>query len=69
MPVRVGSILVFAQGPRVRALRVEALPGRRGPALEAQASYSDLTVGSIGSAAPAKGLNEAENVSQQAPLD
>lgn len=60
VPVRVGSILVWAQGTRVRALRVEALPHRRGPAPEAQGCYADLTLGEESSAA---------NVSQQAPAD
>lgn len=45
VPVRVGSILVWAQGPRVRAMRVEALPHRRGPAPEAEGCYADLTIG------------------------
>ena len=52
-PVRIGSILTYAQGQRVRVIRVEALPHRRGPAPEAQACYQDL----------------AANVSQQAPAD
>ncbi|MFT3976652.1 MAG: S4 domain-containing protein [Sphingomonas bacterium] len=40
--VRVGSILTFALYGRVRALRVEALPARRGPPAEARACYQDL---------------------------
>lgn len=48
--VRVGNILTFMHGPRVRVLRVEALPTRRGPAAEAQGCYQDLT---LASAAPA----------------
>ena len=55
--VRVGSILTYVQGQHVRALRVEVLPHRRGPAPEAQGCYTDLVVGS------------GENVSQQAPID
>lgn len=42
-PVRVGSILAFAHHGRVRVLRVEALPARRGPPAEARALYSELT--------------------------
>ena len=42
-PVRVGSVLTFAQGGHVRALRVETLPHRRGPAPEAQGCYTDVT--------------------------
>jgi ribosome-associated heat shock protein Hsp15 len=41
-PVRVGDGLSFAQGGRVRAVRVRALGFRRGPAPEAQALYEDL---------------------------
>ena len=53
-PVRVGTVLTFAQGARVRVVRVEALPPRRGPAPEASTCYRDLT---------------AANVSQQARID
>lgn len=42
-PVRVGNILTFAHQQRVRVLRIEALPMRRGPAPEAQACYQELT--------------------------
>lgn len=42
-PVRVGNVLAFSTpSGRIRAIRVEALPHRRGPASEAQACYSDL---------------------------
>jgi len=43
-PVRIGSTLAFIQGSRVRAIRIEKLPPRRGPAPEAQACYTDLLV-------------------------
>jgi ribosome-associated heat shock protein Hsp15 len=43
-PVRIGSVLTFAQAGRVRALRVEALPARRGPTAEAQACYQELLI-------------------------
>ncbi len=52
-PVRVGNILTFAQHDRVRVLRIEALPARRGPAPEAQACYQELVA----------------NVSQPPPID
>ena len=42
-PVRVGDVLSFPLHGRVRVIRVEALPARRGPAAEAQACYSDLS--------------------------
>jgi ribosome-associated heat shock protein Hsp15 len=41
-PVRVGDGLSFAQGTRVRVLRVLALGNRRGPASEARLLYLDL---------------------------
>ena len=40
--VRVGNILTFAHHGRIRVVRVEALPHRRGPAPEAQGCYQDL---------------------------
>ena len=44
-PVRVGNILTFATHlGRVRTIRVEALPVRRGPPGEAQRCYQELTV-------------------------
>ncbi|MBD3759674.1 RNA-binding S4 domain-containing protein [Sphingomonadaceae bacterium G21617-S1] len=41
--VRVGNVLSFPLHGRVRVIRVEALPARRGPAAEAQACYVDLS--------------------------
>ena len=41
-PVRVGDVLSFAVHGRVRVLRIEALPLRRGPASEAQALYTEM---------------------------
>ncbi len=42
-PVRVGSVLTFATyRGEVRAIRVLALPARRGPAPEARGCYEDL---------------------------
>ena len=40
--VKVGNVLTFPLNDRVRVLRIEALPNRRGPAPEAQACYTDL---------------------------
>lgn len=41
--VRLGSVLAFAApGGRVRAVRVAALPARRGPPAEGRACYVDL---------------------------
>jgi ribosome-associated heat shock protein Hsp15 len=42
-PVRVGDVLTFPQGNRIRVVRVVQLPTRRGPAPEAMACYEDLT--------------------------
>jgi ribosome-associated heat shock protein Hsp15 len=40
--IHAGQIIAFPQGPRVRVVRIEALPVRRGPAPEAKMCYSDL---------------------------
>ncbi len=40
--VRVGAVLAFPLGGRVRVLRIEALPRRRGPAAEAATLYTPL---------------------------
>ncbi len=42
-PVRVGDVLTFPLHGRVRVIRVEALPGRRGPSAEAALCYTDLS--------------------------
>lgn len=41
--LRPGAVLTFAQGDRVRVVRVLALGTRRGPAPEAQTLYEDLS--------------------------
>lgn len=41
--VKVGSVLAFALHDRVRVLRVDRMPERRGPAPEAQSCYTDLS--------------------------
>lgn len=61
-PVRIGNVLTFPLHGRVRVVRVEALPPRRGPPVEARACYFDLTPAI--DASPA-----AANVSQQPPGD
>lgn len=43
--VAVGDTLTFAQGSRIRVIRVTCLSLRRGPATEAQALYCDLDAG------------------------
>lgn len=55
-PVRVGNVLSFPLHGRVRIIRVEALPVRRGPADEARTCYSDLSPGN------ANDLQEKRNV-------
>lgn len=58
-PVHVGQVLSFAtHAGRVRAIRVVALPLRRGPPEEARGCYLDLL-------SPA----QDKNVSQEAPDD
>ncbi|MDA0188492.1 MAG: RNA-binding S4 domain-containing protein, partial [Proteobacteria bacterium] len=41
--VRPGDVLTFAQGARVRVIKITALGLRRGPASEAQGLFEDLT--------------------------
>jgi ribosome-associated heat shock protein Hsp15 len=43
-PVRIGSIIVFPLFGKVLALRVEALPRRRGPPAEAAELYTRLEI-------------------------
>jgi ribosome-associated heat shock protein Hsp15 len=43
-PVRIGSVIVFPLHGRVRALRVEGLPRRRGPPAEAAQLYTLLEI-------------------------
>ena len=40
--VKIGNVLTFPLNDRVRVIKVEAMPSRRGPAPEAQACYTDL---------------------------
>ena len=47
-PVRAGDVLSFAIHGRVRVLRVETLPKRRGPPAEARALYTDLSEAAAG---------------------
>jgi ribosome-associated heat shock protein Hsp15 len=44
-PVRVGDVLSFAVHGRVRVLKVEALPARRGPPAEARLLYTEVEEG------------------------
>ena len=45
VPVRVGDVLSFALRGKVRVLRVDALPMRRGPPVEARALYTEIEEG------------------------
>ncbi len=64
-PVRVGNILTFFHAGRVRVLRIEALPARRGPAPEAQACYQELGLSAPVSTAEA--LTRATRGAKAAP--
>ena len=44
-PVRIGDLITLPQGNIIRVIRVERLPDRRGPAVEAQLCYSSITPG------------------------
>ena len=50
--VGAGDVLTFAQGSRVRLVRVTALGQRRGPAPEARMLYDDLDAPRPSAAAP-----------------
>ena len=52
-PVRIGDVLSFALRGKVRVIRVERLPSRRGPPAEAQLLYSDVSEGPLTSEAQA----------------
>ena len=45
--IHVGDVLTFAQGDRIRVVRVVDLGTRRGPAAEAQALFEDLLPASV----------------------
>jgi ribosome-associated heat shock protein Hsp15 len=51
-PVRPGAVLSFALHGKVRVIRIEALPARRGPPAEAAACFTDLSP-SVDAATPA----------------
>lgn len=44
-PVRPGDLITFPHASGVRVVRIIELPGRRGPASEAQACYEELKLG------------------------
>ena len=52
-PVRIGDVLSFALRSKVRVLRVERLPQRRGPPAEARLLYTELSEGPLTSEAQA----------------
>lgn len=43
--IAAGDVLTFPLGRQVRVIRIEQLPGRRGPPLEAQSHYRELDAG------------------------
>lgn len=68
--VRVGQVLTFICNGEVRVVRVDALPGRRGPASEACGCYSDPTTSSHpGEGRACAGVATGANVSHQIPGD
>jgi ribosome-associated heat shock protein Hsp15 len=56
--VRIGCVLAFPLYGKVRVVRIEQLPSRRGPPAEGRACYQELSLG-----------EGAANVSQEAPSD
>jgi ribosome-associated heat shock protein Hsp15 len=68
--VRIGSVLTFMQGSRVRVIRVLAFPARRGPAPEAQACYADLMLDGVSADAHDVPIgSSSENASHQSSSD
>lgn len=49
--VRIGDVLSFAIRGKVRVIRIEALPARRGPPAEARQMYSEVAEGTLTSRA------------------
>lgn len=58
--VRPGNVIAFADGDRIVAVRVEAIPDRRGPFAEARLAYTALVPGveAGGAAGAGAGLQE-----------
>ena len=46
-PVKIGDVLSFAVHGKVRVIKVEALPSRRGPPAEARLLYSEVGDGPL----------------------
>lgn len=46
-PVKVGDVLSFAVHGKVRVIRIEALPVRRGPPAEARSLYTEVPEGPL----------------------
>lgn len=53
--IRVGDVLTFPQGRRIRVVKILALGTRRGPASEAATLYEDLTPPPTTQDVPARG--------------
>jgi ribosome-associated heat shock protein Hsp15 len=60
--VRAGSVLSWPRGDDIIVVRVEGIPDRRGPYVEARQFYTDLTPGRAGVSA------DAETAGKDAPL-
>ena len=41
--IKVGDVLTFPQGNHIRVIQIDGIGTRRGPAIEAQALYTDLS--------------------------
>jgi ribosome-associated heat shock protein Hsp15 len=52
--VRTGSVLSWARGTEIIVVRVEGLPDRRGPYVEARQFYTDLSPASAAACSPAQ---------------
>jgi ribosome-associated heat shock protein Hsp15 len=63
-PVRIGSVLAFPLYGKIRVVRIEQLPARRGPPAEGRACYQELATDGVPIVSPVPA-----NVSQDAASD
>lgn len=63
-----GQVLTFAQGKRIRVVKIVALATRRGPAPEADALYEDLSPEMPAKKRPTTGKAEASSTLSPAPV-
>lgn len=63
--LKIGDVITFKRGPQVGVLKVLALGSRRGPAVEAQTLYEDLTPPTTASDADKCSRHATESVREE----